>query len=115
MFVLYFPGADALSSIYSTILTQHLKLGNLPASLQKSIPQLISLALTFHQKIATTFLPTAIKFHYIFNLRDFANIFQVSPSALRHPRKFSDNPVPHVLSKIIVHAKLGKGTIHMES
>ncbi|XP_004857611.1 dynein heavy chain 9, axonemal isoform X1 [Heterocephalus glaber] len=76
VFVLSFPGADALSSIYSTILTQHLKLGNFPASLQKSIPQLINLAFTFHQKIATTFLPTVIKFHYIFNLRDFANIFQ---------------------------------------
>ncbi|XP_045680245.1 dynein axonemal heavy chain 9 isoform X1 [Phyllostomus hastatus] len=76
VFGLSFPGADALSSIYSTILTQHLRLGNFPASLQKSIPQLITLALTFHQKIATTFLPTAIKFHYIFNLRDFANIFQ---------------------------------------
>ncbi|XP_070082665.1 dynein axonemal heavy chain 9 isoform X5 [Equus caballus] len=76
VFVLSFPGADALSSIYSTILTQHLKLGNFPASLQKSIPQLINLALTFHQKVATTFLPTAIKFHYTFNLRDFANIFQ---------------------------------------
>nr|XP_027809857.1 dynein heavy chain 9, axonemal [Marmota flaviventris] len=76
VFVLSFPGADALSSIYSTILTQHLKLGHFPAFLQKSIPQLINLALTFHQKIATTFLPTAIKFHYIFNLRDFANIFQ---------------------------------------
>ncbi|XP_049715504.1 dynein axonemal heavy chain 9 isoform X5 [Elephas maximus indicus] len=76
VFVLSFPGADALSSIYSTILSQHLKLGNFPASLQKSIPQLINLALTFHQKISTTFLPTAIKFHYVFNLRDFANIFQ---------------------------------------
>ncbi|XP_007946239.1 dynein axonemal heavy chain 9 [Orycteropus afer afer] len=76
VFVLSFPGADALSSIYSTILIQHLKLGNFPESLQKSIPQLINLALTFHQKIASTFLPTAIKFHYIFNLRDFANIFQ---------------------------------------
>uniref|UniRef100_A0A2I3HRY0 Dynein axonemal heavy chain 9 n=1 Tax=Nomascus leucogenys TaxID=61853 RepID=A0A2I3HRY0_NOMLE len=76
VFVLSFPGADALSSIYSIILTQHLKLGNFPASLQKSIPPLINLALAFHQKIATTFLPTAIKFHYIFNLRDFANIFQ---------------------------------------
>ncbi|XP_017386889.1 dynein heavy chain 9, axonemal isoform X4 [Cebus imitator] len=76
VFVLSFPGADALSSIYSIILTQHLKLRNFPASLQKSIPSLINLALTFHQKIATTFLPTAIKFHYIFNLRDFANIFQ---------------------------------------
>ncbi|KAM9209454.1 dynein axonemal heavy chain 9 [Dugong dugon] len=76
VFVLSFPGADALSSIYSTILIQHLKLGNFPASLQKSVPQLINLALTFHQKISTTFLPTVIKFHYIFNLRDFANIFQ---------------------------------------
>ncbi|XP_054427204.1 dynein axonemal heavy chain 9 isoform X2 [Pteronotus mesoamericanus] len=76
VFALSFPGADALPSIYSTILTQHLKLGNFPASLQKSAPQLIHLALTFHQKIAATFLPTAIKFHYIFNLRDFANIFQ---------------------------------------
>ncbi|KAM7067437.1 dynein axonemal heavy chain 9 [Molossus nigricans] len=76
VFVLSFPGADALSTIYSTILTQHLKLGNFPASLQKCTPQLINLALTFHQRIATTFLPTAVKFHYIFNLRDFANIFQ---------------------------------------
>ncbi|XP_032695992.1 dynein heavy chain 9, axonemal [Lontra canadensis] len=76
VFVLSFPGADALGSIYGTILTQHLTLGRFPASLQKSSPQLINLALTFHQKIATTFLPTAIKFHYIFNLRDFANIFQ---------------------------------------
>ncbi|XP_052612854.1 LOW QUALITY PROTEIN: dynein axonemal heavy chain 9 [Peromyscus californicus insignis] len=76
VFVLSFPGADALSSIYSTILTHHLKLGNFPSTLQKSIPPLINLAITFHQKITTTFLPTAIKFHYIFNLRDFANIFQ---------------------------------------
>ncbi|XP_061032339.1 dynein axonemal heavy chain 9 [Eubalaena glacialis] len=76
VFALSFPGADALSSIYCTILTQHLKLGNFPAPLQKCVPQLIRLALTFHQKIATTFLPTAIRFHYIFNLRDLANIFQ---------------------------------------
>ncbi|XP_055450236.1 dynein axonemal heavy chain 9 [Psammomys obesus] len=76
VFVLSFPGADALSSIYSTILTHHLKLGNFPNTLQKSISPLINMAVTFHQKIATTFLPTAIKFHYIFNLRDFANIFQ---------------------------------------
>uniref|UniRef100_A0A8D0NCH4 Dynein axonemal heavy chain 9 n=1 Tax=Sus scrofa TaxID=9823 RepID=A0A8D0NCH4_PIG len=76
VFALSFPGADALSSIYSTILTQHLKLGSFPASLQKATPQLIHLALSFHQKIATAFLPTAVKFHYIFNLRDLASIFQ---------------------------------------
>ncbi|XP_008853923.1 dynein heavy chain 9, axonemal [Nannospalax galili] len=76
VFALSFPGADALSSIYSTILSHHLRLGNFPASLQKSIPSLIKLAIIFHQKIATTFLPTAMKFHYVFNLRDLANIFQ---------------------------------------
>ncbi|XP_047613274.1 dynein axonemal heavy chain 9 isoform X4 [Phacochoerus africanus] len=76
VFALSFLGADALSSIYSTILTQHLKLGSFPASLQKATPQLIHLALTFHQKVATAFLPTAVKFHYIFNLRDLASIFQ---------------------------------------
>nr|XP_025719696.1 dynein heavy chain 9, axonemal [Callorhinus ursinus] len=76
VFVVSFPGADALASIYGSILTQHLTFRHFPVALQTSSPQLINLALTFHQKIATTFLPTAIKFHYVFNLRDFANIFQ---------------------------------------
>ncbi|XP_066560773.1 dynein axonemal heavy chain 9 [Amia ocellicauda] len=76
VFALSFPGADALATIYSTILSQHLKLGNFGAPLQKTSSQLINLALGLHQKVSTTFLPTAIKFHYIFNLRDLSNIFQ---------------------------------------
>ncbi|XP_071655905.1 dynein axonemal heavy chain 9-like isoform X4 [Patagioenas fasciata] len=82
VFALSIPGQDALSRIYSTILTQHLTSGNFSGAVQKSAQQLIALALGLHQKVAATFLPTAIKFHYIFNLRDFSNIFQVSAVAV---------------------------------
>ncbi|CAM4557085.1 unnamed protein product [Lepidochelys kempii] len=76
VFALSFPGSEALSTIYSVILTQHLKRGHFSGPVQKSSQQLIHVALGLHQKVAATFLPTAIKFHYIFNLRDFSNIFQ---------------------------------------
>lgn len=77
MFALSFPGVDALNTIYCSILNQHLRSEGFAAVLQKSSSQLVKLALDFHHRITTTFLPTAIKFHYIFNLRDLSNIFQV--------------------------------------
>ncbi|XP_078510049.1 dynein axonemal heavy chain 17 isoform X2 [Lissotriton helveticus] len=76
VFAVSFPGQDALQSIYSTILTQHMAQCNMAITVQKLQVQLVSAALALHQKITTTFLPTAIKFHYVFNLRDLANIFQ---------------------------------------
>uniref|UniRef100_A0A8C9SNB8 Dynein axonemal heavy chain 17 n=1 Tax=Scleropages formosus TaxID=113540 RepID=A0A8C9SNB8_SCLFO len=76
VFALSFPGADALSTIYCSILTQRLRGEGFPPVLQKSCPQVIQLSLAVHQKVTATFLPTAIKFHYIFNLRDLSNIFQ---------------------------------------
>ncbi|XP_051731342.1 dynein axonemal heavy chain 9-like isoform X1 [Ctenopharyngodon idella] len=76
VFALSFPGVDALNTIYCSILNQHLRSEGFTAVLQKSSSQLVQLALDFHHRITTTFLPTAIKFHYIFNLRDLSNIFQ---------------------------------------
>ena len=78
VFALSFPGPEALSTIYTSILSHHLKGPGFTAALQKSCPTLVQLALALHQSISCTFLPTAVKFHYIFNLRDLSNIFQVT-------------------------------------
>ncbi|KAH0629591.1 hypothetical protein JD844_011790, partial [Phrynosoma platyrhinos] len=90
VFALSFPGSDSLSTIYSTILTQHLKRENFSGAVQKSSQQLINLALALHLKVAATFLPTAVKFHYNFNLRDLSNVFQgilfSAPECLKTPQ-----------------------------
>ncbi|XP_068161051.1 dynein axonemal heavy chain 9 [Antennarius striatus] len=76
VFALSFPGAEALSTIYTSILSQHLKGEGFSVGLQRSGPNVVQLALALHQRVSSTFLPTAVKFHYIFNLRDLSNIFQ---------------------------------------
>ncbi|XP_059763861.1 dynein axonemal heavy chain 17 isoform X1 [Balaenoptera ricei] len=76
VFAVNFPGQEALVSIYSTILAQHLTYRSVPMAVQKMSSHLVASALALHQKVTSTFLPTAIKFHYVFNLRDLSNIFQ---------------------------------------
>ena len=73
---------EALLTIYSSILSQHLQIGNFPVAVQKVSMPLAQAALALHSKVSSTFLPTAIKFHYIFNLRDLSNIFQVSKNLI---------------------------------
>ncbi|KAM8836943.1 LOW QUALITY PROTEIN: dynein axonemal heavy chain 9 [Spinachia spinachia] len=83
VFALSFPGAEASNTIYTSILSHHLRGEGFPGTLQKSCP-LVQLALAI-----SSFLPTALKFHYIFNLRDLSNIFHgillCSAECLRAP------------------------------
>lgn len=65
--------------IYSSILIQHF--GNveyrIPQVVSKLADSVIEATIWLHNKVNSFFLPTATKFHYIFNLRDLSNIFQV--------------------------------------
>ena len=65
-----------MQTIYNSIISQNLSNG-FPSTVAKYSLNIVNVALALHQKIAVSFLPTAIKFHYIFNLRDLSNIFQV--------------------------------------
>lgn len=78
VFAISFPGLESLRTIYHSIFLGHISQGSFSSQISKNIDKVVNVALELHQKVATTFLPTAIKFHYIFNLRDLSNIFQVS-------------------------------------
>ncbi|KAJ8736094.1 hypothetical protein PYW08_006750 [Mythimna loreyi] len=78
VFAISFPNTDALNNIYHSILSQHLINPELRINPQiaKLSANVVMATITLHNKISQVFLPTAIKFHYIFNLRDLSNVFQ---------------------------------------
>ncbi|KAG9349499.1 hypothetical protein JZ751_027944, partial [Albula glossodonta] len=76
VFAVHFPGMEALATIYSSILGAHFQQGGFSYGVTRSVGTLVQAAICLHQKMTQNFLPTAIRFHYIFNLRDLSNIFQ---------------------------------------
>lgn len=88
MFAVSFPGLESLKTIYQSILSGHLSQG-FSSQIQRNAERLVNSALELHQKVTASFLPTAIKFHYIFNLRDLSNIFQgvlfTTPDCIKTP------------------------------
>lgn len=78
VFAVNFPNGDPLKHIYNTILSTHLEnsMNKFSVQTQKMCSALVGSALILHARMSQSFLPTAVKFHYTFNLRDLANIFQ---------------------------------------
>lgn len=80
VFAVNFPGSDALTTIYHSILSQHLANPEykFPPILNKFSELIVAASIQLHYKVTQIFLPTAVRSHYIFNLRDISNVFQVS-------------------------------------
>jgi dynein heavy chain len=68
------PAQESLFVIFNSILNGHLH--NFSADVQKRCEDLTKATMDLQSQVANTFFPTAIKFHYIFNLRDVGNIFE---------------------------------------
>ncbi|XP_047455882.1 dynein axonemal heavy chain 11 [Mugil cephalus] len=76
VFAVNFPSAAAQTSVFSQILCGHLKQQLFGPLVQRSSAAVVQAAISLHHKMVHNFLPTAIKFHYTFNLRHISNVFQ---------------------------------------
>lgn len=78
VFAICFPSQEGLTCIYTSILMQHYANAEqkFNVCVTKVTNSIVSASLSLHSKVAQVFLPTAVKFHYIFNLRDMSNVYQ---------------------------------------
>ena len=70
-------------SVYGSILSGHLEAADFEAPIKRLGATLISAALDLHAGVANAFLPSAVKFHYQFNLRELSNITEVRVAPMR--------------------------------
>uniref|UniRef100_A0A7S2NI24 Dynein heavy chain n=1 Tax=Haptolina brevifila TaxID=156173 RepID=A0A7S2NI24_9EUKA len=82
-----FPDADVLVHIYKNIMSGHFEIFS--ESIRNSVEQLVTCAVTIHNQVADAFVPSAVKFHYQWNLRALAASFQglatTSPATYKQP------------------------------
>lgn len=72
------PFEETLQRIFSTILHSHLEnpYNSFSKELKSIAELLVQVGIALHRRVEYAFLPTAVKFHYAFNLRDLTNIYQ---------------------------------------
>eukprot|EP00698_Gefionella_okellyi_P011837 TRINITY_DN3147_c0_g1_i1.p1 TRINITY_DN3147_c0_g1~~TRINITY_DN3147_c0_g1_i1.p1 ORF type:complete len:4003 (-),score=857.71 TRINITY_DN3147_c0_g1_i1:159-12167(-) len=85
-FAVDFPSQVSLMDIYRTFLTGHL--ASFTPLVQELKTKIIEATLMLHSKVVETFRKTAINFHYEFNIRHLANVFQ--GILMSEPAQFKD-------------------------
>jgi len=73
-FAIGFPSAESLSTIYSTFLGGHLR--PFPTDCVEAGKKVVQAALMLHRRVVGAFRKTAANFHYEFNIRHMAGVFQ---------------------------------------
>ena len=108
-------------SIYFSMLDGHMSQGFEP-DVTKLAGKLVDATIELHRHVMNNFLPSAVKFHYQFNLRELSNITQARPCMplLDAPLPWTDlicvflrhQDAPewlHLMRSISIHLTHGKG------
>lgn len=77
VFALNFLSSDSLTTIYSKLVFFHFQQHAFSPPVLKNIPAITQAATRLHKAVIQNFSPTAVKFHYVLNLRDLSNVLQV--------------------------------------
>ena len=85
-FAIGFPSIDALNTIFQTFLLGHLSKFN--EEVQEIGKKLVQAGMQLHKRVAATFRKTASNFHYEFNVRHVAGVFQ--GMLMGQPGQFQD-------------------------
>jgi hypothetical protein len=78
----HMPGADVARAVYGQVLSGHLESssaagaggGSFSADVAALAPRLVDAAVELHRLVASTFLPSAVRFHYQFSMRELSAV-----------------------------------------
>ena len=73
-FAVQMPSKAVISTMFAQIIDGHLK--NFDPDISKYAQKVADASIELHNLVANTFLPSAVKFHYQWNLRELSNITQ---------------------------------------